>query len=109
MSIYIYIYIHIYTRIYTYIYIKLSLKWKKFHEQKVFIFLFHIFCENFSKIGPIIKKIPKFANDPLKPLNYLIEIYEMKYKFQNTSLHIAVKKCKYISIPPSIFNLFHYN
>ena len=23
-------------------------------------------CENFSKIGPIIKKIPNFVNDPLK-------------------------------------------
>ena len=30
-------------------------------EQKVFFFYrFYILCENFSKIGPIIKKIPKF-------------------------------------------------
>ena len=39
---------------------KLSPKWKNFHEQKVFLFRFYILCENFSKIGPIIKKIPKF-------------------------------------------------
>ena len=28
----------------------------KFQEQKVFLFRFCILCENFSKIGPIIKK-----------------------------------------------------
>ena len=55
-DIYIYICIYIY---------KLSPKWKKFHEQKVFFFRFYILCENFSKIGPIIKKIPKFQSDPL--------------------------------------------
>ena len=27
-------------------------------------FRFYILCENFSKIGPIIKKIPKFSDDP---------------------------------------------
>ena len=32
----------------------------------VFFLLFYILCENFSKIGPIIKKIPNFVNDPLK-------------------------------------------
>ena len=42
--------------LYIYIYITLSPKWKNFHEQKVFIFRFYILCENFSKIGPIIKK-----------------------------------------------------
>ena len=51
---YIYIYINIY--IYLYIYIKLSPKWINCHEQKVFLFGFYILCENFSKIGPIIKK-----------------------------------------------------
>ena len=35
---------------------KLSPKWKKFLEQKVFLFRFYILCENFSKIGPIMKK-----------------------------------------------------
>ena len=40
---------------------------KKDQEQKVFFFFrFYILCENFSKIGPIIKKIPKFQSDPLK-------------------------------------------
>ena len=47
-------------------YKKLSPKWKNFHEQKVFSFRFYILCNNFSKIGPIIKKIPNFVNDPLK-------------------------------------------
>ena len=35
---------------------KLSPKWKNFQEQKVFLFRFYILCENFRKIGPIIKK-----------------------------------------------------
>ena len=55
-----------YIYIYLYIYIKLSPTWKNVHEQKVFYFRFYILCENFSKIGPIIKKIPKFSDDPLK-------------------------------------------
>ena len=46
-------YINIY--IYLYIYKKPSPKWKKIHEQKVFLFRFYILCENFSKIGPIMK------------------------------------------------------
>ena len=29
---------------------------EKFHEQKVFLFRFYILCDNFSKIGPIMKK-----------------------------------------------------
>ena len=37
---------------------------KIFRNKKCF-FLFYILCENFSKIGPIIKKIPNFVNDPL--------------------------------------------
>ena len=55
-----------YIYIYLYIYIKLSPKSKNFQEQKVFSFRFCILCDNFSKIGPIIKKIPNFVNDPLK-------------------------------------------
>ena len=55
----------IYIYIYLYIHKKLSPKWKNFQEQKVFYFRFYILCENFSKIGPIIKKIPKFSDDPL--------------------------------------------
>ena len=35
----------------------------------MFYFRFYILCENFSKIGPIIKKIPKFQSDPLKRVN----------------------------------------
>ena len=50
------IYICIYLYIYFYIYKKLSPKWKNFHEQKVFLFQFYMLCENFSKIGQIIKK-----------------------------------------------------
>ena len=29
---------------------------EKFSRQKVFLFRFYILCENFSKIGPIMKK-----------------------------------------------------
>ena len=36
-----------------------------FTNKKCFFFRFYILCENFSKIGPIINKIPKFW-DPLK-------------------------------------------
>ena len=43
-----------------YIYKKPSPKWKNVQEQKEFLFRFYILCENFIKIGPIIKKIPKF-------------------------------------------------
>ena len=56
LFLYIYKYIYIYIYIYLYIYEKLSNKWKNCHEQKVFLFRFYILCENFSKIGPIIKK-----------------------------------------------------
>ena len=49
-------YIYIYVYIYLYIYKKLSPKWKHFQELKAFLFRFYILCENFSKIGPIIKK-----------------------------------------------------
>ena len=47
---------------------KLRANRKNFHEQKVFFFRFYILCENFSKIGQIIKKIPNFANDPLQEI-----------------------------------------
>ena len=60
--------------IYLYIYKKLSPKWKNFHKQKVFFFRFYILGENFSKIGPIIKKIPYFVNDPLN-----FDINEIEY------------------------------
>ena len=39
---------------------------EKIPEQKVFLFRFYILCKNFSKIGPIIKKISNFVNDPFK-------------------------------------------
>ena len=39
---------------------------EKFSGTKsVFLIWFYILCESFSKIGPIIKKIPKFWDDPL--------------------------------------------
>ena len=34
-------------------------------NKKCFFFRFYILCENFSKIGPIIKKNRKFQSDPL--------------------------------------------
>ena len=39
---------------------------EKVAGKKVFLFRFYILCENSSKIGQIIKKIPKFWDDPLK-------------------------------------------
>ena len=61
-----YIYIYVY-----YIYKKLSPKWKNCQEQNFFFdftceFLRVKLCEIFSKIGPIIKKISNFVNDPHK-------------------------------------------
>ena len=56
-----------YIYIYLYVYKKLSPKWKKFKEQKVFLFQFYILCENFSKIEPIIP-IRKFQNFEAIPL-----------------------------------------
>ena len=40
---------------------------EKVSRTKSLFFLFYLLRENFSKIGPIIKKIPKFQFDPLKP------------------------------------------
>ena len=37
---------------------------KKSRTKSVFI-LFYILCKNFSKNGPIIKKIPNFVNNAL--------------------------------------------
>ena len=42
---------------------------EKVSGTKSFFFRFYILCEDFSKIGPIIKKIPKFQFDPLKVAN----------------------------------------
>ena len=39
---------------------------EKFSRTSVFFLRFYILCGNFSKIGPIMKKIPKFSDDPLK-------------------------------------------
>ena len=39
---------------------------EKCSRTKSVSFSIYILCENFSKIGPIIKKIPKFWDDPLK-------------------------------------------
>ena len=43
---------------------------EKVSVTKSFFFRFYKLCENFSKIGPIIKKIPKFQSDPL---NFMVE------------------------------------
>ena len=66
-----------------YIYKKLSPKWKNFLEQKVFYFRFYILCENFSKIGPLIKKILKFQSDPLK----LFVKKDVAYHFPRRTIH----------------------
>ena len=71
-----------YQHIYLYIYKKLSPKWKNIHEQKLFSVRFYILCENFSNIGPIIKKIPNFVNDPLKTFcisNFIFSDWLPKY------------------------------
>ena len=34
--------------------------------------VFYILYENFSKIGPIIKKIPKFWDDPLNCMDNIV-------------------------------------
>ena len=49
-----------------YSYLQKKKKKKKNKNKKCFFSRFYILCENFSKIGPIIKKIPKFQSDPLK-------------------------------------------
>ena len=41
-------YIYIYIYVYLYIYKKLSPKWKKFHEQKVFFFFDFTYCVKIS-------------------------------------------------------------
>ena len=43
-----------------------ALRPKFFMNKKCFFFQFYILFENFIKIGPIMKKIPKFWSDPLK-------------------------------------------
>ena len=55
--------------IYLYIYKKLSPKWKFFSKnKKCFSSDFTSCVIIFSNIGPIIKKIPNFVNDPLNSL-----------------------------------------
>ena len=49
-----------------YIYKKTKAQQEKNSGIKRVFFRFYILCENFSKIGPTIKKIPNFVNDPLK-------------------------------------------
>ena len=44
---------------------------EKFSRTSVFFPINEILCENFSKIGPIIEKIPKFSDDPLNCASYL--------------------------------------
>ena len=45
---------------------------EKLSGTKSVFFRFYILCENFSKIGPIVKKILKFPDDPLKSKYYRI-------------------------------------
>ena len=46
--------------------------------KSVFI-LFYLLCENFSEIGPIIKKIPNFVNDPLNIAASLIPLHSIHH------------------------------
>ena len=63
---------------------------EKFQKQKVFYFRFYILCENFSKIGPIIKKIPKFSDDPLKLDSSACNVKQVRVVLYNTALHTAL-------------------
>ena len=48
-------------------------------NKKCVFFRFYILCENFSKIGPIVKKIQNFVNDPPKENeNFQITLKKMK-------------------------------
>ena len=84
-----------------YIYIKLSPKWKTFQEQQVFYFRFYILCENFSKIGRIIKKIPKFSDDPLNVK--IIKIYKSVLRKHPAEQTVIYKR--YVYAPR--FAFFH--
>ena len=55
---------------------------EKVSGTKGVFFRFYILCENFSKIGSIIKKIPKFQSDPLN--NKLI------FSYSSTQCHRLV-------------------
>ena len=69
-------------------------------EQKVFCFRFYILCENFSKIGPIIKKIPKFWDDPLKSTNNTL-------KSSNLS-HVKIRRIYALAMRLAIFLMQFY-
>ena len=55
---------------------------EKFSRTTSVFFRFYILCENFSKIGPIIKKIQKFSDDPLKPYKH--------FKHKTTSIYAFI-------------------
>ena len=63
----------------------------------VFFFRFYILCENFSKIGPITMKIPKFSDDPLKTLNQFSKFLlnspsiEIPYAFNRDSISFSIE------------------
>ena len=76
-------YIMLVLYIFVYIYRKLSPKWKNFHEQKVCFHRIYILFKNFSKIGPIIKKIPNFVNGPLNVL--ATAFHSSLFCFKNSS------------------------
>ena len=53
-------------------------------------FRFCILCENFSKIGPIIKKIPKFSDDPLKCIACQTRYVWLKLEFEKKPIPPSV-------------------
>ena len=48
--------------------------------KSVVLFRFYILCENFSKIGPLIKIIPKFWDDPLHYFEIYLSLILKKWK-----------------------------
>ena len=99
------IYIYMYLYIYLYIYKKLSPKWKNFQEPKVFFFRFNILCENFRKIGPIIKNIPNFVN--MIPLSFIVKTDEKKKRTLKGYALISYSHC--VLVFYSSFQYTHAN
>ena len=66
---------------------------KNFRNKKCY-FLFYILCGNFSKIGPIIKEIPKFWDDPLNHsfLGYDTWVYFLNKHYYKSKKGILISK-----------------
>ena len=65
----------------------------------IFFFRFYILCDNFSKIGPIIKKIPKFSDDPYKIGSFHLQTHSRdahRNFFEDPFLNLNFGKTSYI-------------